>query len=220
MGSAAGVGLPGPGLVRVEVVRMIGRADPGGVVGMLLELDERGLGGRHRGGAAGVLVVGRAAPGAQQVVVMTLQSVSCGHRRGCRGVGTPCTPARSEGAPEIRVIQRGQFVETRRDETLQAWAGVAGHWWLECVALRGPRLCRSHHGRTPHYWMCASPVASRVDYEVISMSYSTDEDVLIVTREPFSKSTTTRTTTDLSTPSDCPVKVLLQKHNRKQEFSE
>lgn len=120
----------GVGLTRwLVVVRVVRRANAR-VVGMLLKLYKGGLGRGYRGDVArgpGVLVVGRPVPGAQQVVVMALQSVPCCHRRRCRGVGSSCTPARSERAPEIRVIQRGWFAVTLGAEVLQGRSAGSRH---------------------------------------------------------------------------------------------
>lgn len=81
-----------------------------GVVRMLLEFYEGGLGGGYRGDVPrrpGVLVVLRSRTGAQEMVMMAVQGLTRSHRGRGRGVGPSRTAARSEGAPEIRVIQRG-----------------------------------------------------------------------------------------------------------------
>lgn len=91
------------------VVRVVCRSDACRVVGMLLELYEGGLGGRHRGDVprvASVLVVGSTAT-TEQVVMVSFQRLPCGHGGRRWGVRAPSTTARPEGAPEIRVIQRG-----------------------------------------------------------------------------------------------------------------
>lgn len=120
----------GVGLTRwLVVMRMVRRADAR-VVGMLLKLYEGGLGRGYRGDVArgpGVLVVGWPVPRAQKVVVMALQSIPCCHRRRRRGVGSSCTPARSERAPEIRIIQRGWFAVTLGAEILQGRSAGSRH---------------------------------------------------------------------------------------------
>lgn len=127
----SGVGLS-TGLVRIEVVRVVSRPDARGVVRVLLQLDERRLGrgdGSDGPGGSGILVVRRTRSGAQEVMMVRLQGVPCRHRRGCRGVRPSGTAARSEGAPEIRVIQRGRFVRTRGVETLLEGVMVRDTHW-------------------------------------------------------------------------------------------
>lgn len=116
---SSGVGLSR----RLVVVRVVRGPDASRVVRVLLELYERGLGRRHGcdvPGVAAVLVVGRTVAASQQMVVMTVQRVPTGHGGRRRGVGAASTAARSEGAPEIRVIQRGRLFGLRGRQILSS----------------------------------------------------------------------------------------------------